>query len=92
MTSMPTPYSAARRQKYTLHDSARALLRFVAPCTCVHRNVRLPNVRKPLHCDVMLGSMRPFSSAARAVKGLNVEPGGYAPETVLSSEGLSGSE
>jgi hypothetical protein len=57
----------------------------------VHRKVRFPKVIPPLHCEYIRWSMRPFSSAASAVKGLNVEPGGYAPATVLSSAALSGS-
>src|SRR4051812_24568011 len=52
---------------------------------------RLPSVYQPGQKTRVAGSM-PASSAAIAVTILNVEPGGYWPETILLVRGCASSD
>ncbi len=49
----------------------------------------LPNWKKPLSTTISFGPRTPVFNAAIAMKGLNVDPGGYVPRRARFSSGLS---
>ena len=63
----------------------------VKPCAFQSPNVKLPTLMPPFDSICVFSFTTPSESAAHAIIGFQVEPGGYSPETARLKSGLSGS-